>query len=51
MKGCGFHQSDAAHLLHWGLCSWAVEFSVLDVAMPCESFEAEACLQGQTLTP
>lgn len=21
MKGCGFHQSDAAHHLHWGLCS------------------------------
>lgn len=20
MKGCGFHQSDAAHHLHWGLC-------------------------------
>ena len=31
--------------------AWAVEFSVLDVAVPRVSFEAEACLQGQTLTP
>lgn len=53
MKGCGFHQSDVAHHLHWGLVAWAVEFSVSSVAPPCVSFESEAvaCSEGQTLTP
>lgn len=53
MKGCGFHQSDVAHHLHWGLVVWTVEFSVSGVAPPCVSFEpeAEACFKGQTLTP
>lgn len=42
MKGCGFHQSDAAHHLHWGLCGWAAEFSVSGVAPPCASSESES---------
>lgn len=53
MKGRGFHQSDTAHHLHWGLCESAGEFSVLGVAPPCVSFdsEADACWEGQTLAP
>ena len=49
MKGCGFHQSDVAHHLYWGLVDWAVEFSVFSVAPPCASFEseAEACLKAR----
>lgn len=52
MKGCGFHQSDTAHHLHWGLCGLGRKFSVLGVAPPCVSFESEApdCSEGQTLT-
>lgn len=53
MKGCGFHQSDAAHHLHWGCCGLdsAVQWS--SVAPPRVSFESEAetCLEGQTLAP
>lgn len=28
MKGCGFHQSDAAHHLHWGLYGLGSGFKV-----------------------
>lgn len=53
MKGCGFHQSDAAHHLHWGCCGLGSAVQWLSVAPPRVSFESEAetCLEGQTLAP